>query len=170
MAEKILLPQHEQFRRLAGGGIRRAFLPIQHGDLAEEVPRPHEIQRQPAAVRGAGLDADLAATNAVQCLARVALLKQHLAGCQMLGVAEMGNPLQFIRAQIREHRVHFQNDRKLGLLAHRDTFFGNAFLLRNSSSGKILVCREVCHKSHSFPPPPIIYEAFLGDLPCGISS
>jgi hypothetical protein len=33
----------------------------------------------------------------------------------------MGNPLQFIRAQIREHRVHFQNDRKFGLLAHRNT-------------------------------------------------
>src|SRR5450755_789155 len=165
MAEKILLPQHEQLRMLARGGVRRALLPVEHGNLAEEVARPHEIQRQPAAVRRSGLDADLAPTNPVQRLAGVALLKQHLAGCQMLGVAEMGNPLQLIRAQIREHRVHFQNDRKFGLLAHRNTFS-----LRKSSSAKILRCPEVCHKSHSFPVPPIIYEPFLSDLPCGINS
>jgi hypothetical protein len=40
----------------------------------------------------------------------------------MLGVAKVRNPLQFIRTQVREHRVHFQNDRKFGLFAHSNSF------------------------------------------------
>ncbi len=36
----------------------------------------------------------------------------------MLGVAEIGQPLELIRAEIGEHGIHLQNDRKFGLLAH----------------------------------------------------
>jgi hypothetical protein len=39
----------------------------------------------------------------------------------MLGVAEIGDPLQFVGPEVREHRIHFQDDRKFGLLAHRNT-------------------------------------------------
>jgi len=121
MAQKILPPQHEQFCGLARGRVRRAALAVEHGDLAKEVARPHEIERQPVAVGGAGLDPDLPAPHPEQRVAGIALLEQHLAARQMLGVAEIGDPLQLLGAEIRKHRVHFQNDRKFGLLAHRNT-------------------------------------------------
>ena len=41
---------------------------------------------------------------------------------ELLGVAKAGDALQFVGAQIRKHRVHFQNDRKFGLFAHCITF------------------------------------------------
>ena len=100
-AEKILPPQHEQFGRLAGGGVRGAALAVEHGDLAEQIAGPHEIQRQPAAVGGAGLDPDLAAADAEQRVAGIALLEQHLADAEMLGVAEARYPLQFVGARDR---------------------------------------------------------------------
>ena len=117
-AEEILAPQHEQFRRLAGGGVRGAALAVEHGDLAEQIAGAHEIQRQAAAVGGAGLDPDLAAAHPIQRIAGIALLEQHFADAELLGVAKAGDALQFVGAQIREHRVHFQNDRKFGLFAH----------------------------------------------------
>jgi hypothetical protein len=40
----------------------------------------------------------------------------------LLGVAKPGKPLQLLRPQIGEHRVHFQNDRKFGLFAHSIAF------------------------------------------------
>src|SRR5207245_6075303 len=46
-AQKILPPQHEQFRGLASGGVGRAVLAVHHGDLTKEVARAHEIERQP---------------------------------------------------------------------------------------------------------------------------
>jgi hypothetical protein len=49
-------------------------------------------------------------------------LEQHLAGRELLGVAKAGYPLQFVGAQVREHRVHFQNNRKFGLFANCNTF------------------------------------------------
>jgi hypothetical protein len=33
-------------------------------------------------------------------------------------VAKAGDALQLVSAQIRKHRVHFQNDRKFGLFTH----------------------------------------------------
>src|SRR5712672_517952 len=90
MAEKILAPQHEQFSRLAGGGVRGAALAVEHRDLAEQVARAHEIQGQAAAVGGAGFDPDLAAANPKQRVAAVALLEQHLAQPKLLGAAKSG--------------------------------------------------------------------------------
>ncbi len=117
MAEKILPPQHEQFGRLARHRVRGAALAVEHRDLAEQFAGPEEIQRQPAAVGGAGLDPDLAAADPEQGIAGVALLEQHLAGAELLGVAKAGYPLQFVGAQIREHRIHLQNNRKFGLFS-----------------------------------------------------
>ena len=81
---------------------------VEHGDLAEQIAGAHEIQRQAAAVGGAGLDPDLAASDAIQRVAGIALLEQHFAEAELLGVAKAGDALQFVSAQIREHRVHFQ--------------------------------------------------------------
>ena len=121
-AEKVLAPQHEQFGRLAGRRVRGAALAVEHRDLAEQIARAHEIQGQPAAVGSAGLDPDLAAADPEQGIAGIALLEQHLADRQLLGVAKAGNPLQFVGAQIREHRIHLQNNRKFGLFAHCNAF------------------------------------------------
>ncbi len=95
---------------------------VEHRDLAEQVARPHEIQGQAAAVRGPGLDPDLAAADPEQGIAGIALLEQYLAGPEVLGVAKAGNPGQFVGAEVREHRIHLQNDRKFGRFTH-----GNAF-------------------------------------------
>jgi hypothetical protein len=116
--EEVFAPQHEQFAGFARGRVRGAALAIQYRDLAEQIARAHEVECQPAAVGGPGLDADLAAAHAEQRVARITLLEQHFAIPQMLGVAEIGQSLQFVRAEISEHRVHFQDDRKFGLLAH----------------------------------------------------
>src|SRR6478672_2860386 len=48
--QEILAPQHEQFRRLAGGGVRGAALAVEHRHFAEQVAGAHEIQGQAAAV------------------------------------------------------------------------------------------------------------------------
>ncbi len=149
--EKILPPQHEQFGRLAGGGVRGAALAVQHRDLAEQVARTHEIQRQPAAVGGAGLDPDLAAANPVQGIAGVPLLEQHFADPELLGVAEAGNPLQFVGPQVREHRVHFQDDRKFGLFTHCIAFQIDPERPRTAVARFSTL--EVCHKSHNFAVP-----------------
>ena len=58
----------------------------------------------------------------IQGIAGIALLEQHFAEAELLGVAKAGDPLQFVGAQIREHRIHLQNDRKFGLFAHCNTF------------------------------------------------
>ena len=50
MAQEILAPQHEQFRGLAGGGVRGAALAVEHRHFAEQVAGAHEIQGQAAAV------------------------------------------------------------------------------------------------------------------------
>jgi hypothetical protein len=34
------------------------------------------------------------------------------------GVAKRRNPLQLVGAEIREHRIHLQNNRKFGLFGH----------------------------------------------------
>src|SRR5216683_5937890 len=94
MAQEILSSQHEQFRRLARGRIRGAALAVEDRDLAEQVARPHEIQRQPAAVGSPGLDADLTAADAVQRVAGIALLKQNLAHGEVQGVTQIRDPLQ----------------------------------------------------------------------------
>jgi hypothetical protein len=36
----------------------------------------------------------------------------------MLGVTQIGQPLQLVGTEISEQRVHLQNDRKFGLFAH----------------------------------------------------
>ena len=124
IGQEIFAPQHEQLGRLGGDRIGGAALAVEHGDLAEEVAGAHEVQGQPAAVGGAGLDADLAAADAEQGIAGVALLEQNLASRQLLGVAKARNPLQFLGPEVREHRIELQNDRKFGLFAHCNTFSG----------------------------------------------
>ena len=116
--QKILPPQHEKFGGFVRGRIRRAALAVEQGDLAEQIARFHEIQRQPAAVGHAGFDVDLPAAHPEQRIARITLLEQHLAGREMVGVAKVGQPLQLVGAEVREHRIHFQNDRNFGLFAH----------------------------------------------------
>src|SRR5438105_6039935 len=98
MAQEILTPQHEQFGRLAGGRVRRAALAIEHCDLAKEIAGAHEIQRQPAAVGRAGLDAALAAAYLATGIPGLAFLEQDFTEAKVLGVAEIGNPLQFVDA------------------------------------------------------------------------
>ena len=156
MAEKILAPQHEQFGRLAGGRVRGAALAVEHRDLAEQIARAHEIQGQPAAVGGAGLDPDLAAADPEQGVAGIALLEQHLAGAEMLGVAKAGNPLQFVGAEIRKHRIHLQNDRKFGLFTHCNAFRFEIVEMQQLQKS----LPEVCHKSHNFAHPRIIFGGF----------
>ena len=56
-------------------------------------------------------------------------MEQHFADPELLGVAKAGDPGQFVGAQIREHRVHLQNDRKFGRFTH-----GNAFHISSKSS------------------------------------
>src|SRR5207248_938903 len=65
-AQKVLATQHEQFRRLARGGIRRAVLAVEHGDLAKEIAGAHEVQRQPATIWRTRLDPYLAAPHPEQ--------------------------------------------------------------------------------------------------------
>src|SRR3984957_3321388 len=123
MAEKIFAAQHEQFGRLARGGIGGAALAVEHGDLAEQIAGPEKIQGQAAAVGSPGFDADLAAADPKQGVAAVALLEQHLANAKLLGVAKARYSLQFVGTQIREHRIHLQNNRKFGLFTHRNAFW-----------------------------------------------
>ena len=96
MTQEILTPQHEQFGRLAGGRVRGAALAVKHRNLAKEIAGAHEIQCQAAAVGRAGLDANLAAAHPEQGIAGVTLLEQDFTGIEVLGVAEIGNPLQFV--------------------------------------------------------------------------
>ena len=152
MAQKILAPQHEQFGRLARGGIGGAALAVEHRDLAEQIARPQKIQGQPAAVGGAGFDPDLAAADPEQGVAGVALLEQHLADPELLGMAETGYPLQFIGAEVREHRIHLQNNRKFGLFAHCNAFRSHLEIVECVRTR--FACPEVCHKSHNFAAPP----------------
>ena len=100
------------------------------------------VSRLPS--EAAGLDPDLAAAHPEQRVAGIALLEQHLADGQMLGVAKIGNPRQFVGTEIREHRIHLQNDRKFGLFAH-----GNACSVQNRPFRESYP-EEVCHKSHNF--------------------
>src|ERR1700730_1544012 len=147
-------PQHEQFGRLACGGVGGSALAVKHRDLAKEIAGAHEIQRQPAAVGSAGFDPDLSAPDPEQGAAGIALLEQRLADAQILGVAKARDSGEFVDAQIREHRVHFQNDRKFGLFAH-----GNAFQDQIVEKGIFakFTCGEVCHKSHNFAAPPAYF-------------
>jgi len=117
-------------------------------------PGPHEVEGQPATIGRTGLDPDLAAAHAEQGVARVALLEQNLAGGQLLGVAQARDPLQLVGPEVREHRIHLQNDRKFGLFTH-----GNAFSRRALGIGAVawIGGREVCHKSHIFAVPPIYF-------------
>src|SRR4051794_28013447 len=74
-SEKVFAPQHEQLAGFARGRVRSAALAVQHRNLAEQVARPHEVQREAAAIGGAGLDTDLPSPHAEQRIARVALLE-----------------------------------------------------------------------------------------------
>ena len=98
MGKKVFPPQHEQFGGLACGRIGGAAVAVEHRDFAEQVARAHEIQRQPAAVGGAGFNADLPAPHPEQGVAGVALLEQHLAHAQILGVAKARDSLQLVGA------------------------------------------------------------------------
>jgi hypothetical protein len=65
-------------------------------------------------------------------------------------MAKARDSLQFVGAQIGEHRIHFQNDRKFGLFTHCNAFPGKIVKigpLANSCAA------EVCHKSHNFAAP-----------------
>jgi hypothetical protein len=157
--EKILPPQHEQLGRLAGGRIRVAILAIEHRDFAEQIARPKKVQGQPAAVGGAGFDPDLAAAHPEQGIARIALLKKHFASVEMLGMAKHRNPLQFVRAEIGEHRIHFQNNRKFGLLVH---CAGPPLIAPKSKPEGTTA--ELCHKSHIFAAPDTYFWR-LGAVP-----
>ena len=112
-----------------------------------------------AAVRGPGLDADLAAADPEQGVARIALLEQRLTGREVLGVAKARYPRQFVGAEIGEHRIHLQNDGKFGRFAHCNAFLRAplepepAQNRQIGSSSKSVAC-EVCHKSHNFAAPP----------------
>ncbi|MHC2820377.1 hypothetical protein ACVMBY_003937 [Bradyrhizobium huanghuaihaiense] len=84
-----------------------------------------------------GLDADLAAAHPEQRIPGIALLEQHLAVRQMLGVAEIGQPLELVRAEIGEHRVHLQDDRKFGLFAHLNVLVNLLVNVTGKSLGTI---------------------------------
>src|SRR5262249_31134990 len=43
-AKKVLAAEHEQFRRLAGGGVCTPALAVEHGDLAEQIAGTHEVE------------------------------------------------------------------------------------------------------------------------------
>jgi hypothetical protein len=75
----------------------------------------------------------------------------------LLGVAKAGNPLQLVAAEVRKHRIHLQNDRKFGLFTHC-----NAFSVRLPRTGAVARFgpEEVCHKSHNFAVPRIIFTSF----------
>ena len=94
---------------------------------------------------------NLAAAHAEQSVARIALLEQDFARRHLLGMAEAGNPLQFVGPEVRKHRIHLQDDRKFGLFTHRD-----AFSVRPLGREAVawFGCNEVCHKSHNIAVPP----------------
>ena len=79
------------------------------------------------------------------------------------------DPLQFVGAKVREHRVHLQNDRKFGLFAHC-----NAFQIDpKPSQGPLAKLHpdEVCHKSHNFAATSGLFLARFERYPVsGISS
>lgn len=58
------------------------------GHLTEQITRAEEIQGQAGSVRCAGFDPNLAAPDAVQGIASVAFLEQHLAFRELLGTAK----------------------------------------------------------------------------------
>ena len=117
-AEEIFAPQDEQLGRFLRGGAGGARLAVERGDLAEQVAGAEKVERQLAAGRGAGLDSNLAATDSVERVAAVALLEQHLACGEVLGMAECRNLIESFRAEIGEQRVEPQNDGEFRLLAH----------------------------------------------------
>ncbi|MEO6779337.1 MAG: hypothetical protein ABI407_00150 [Bradyrhizobium sp.] len=67
-------------------------------------------------------------------------------------MAKAGYPLQFVGAEVGEHRIHPQDHRKFGLLAHGIAFRDDKTGV--SKSG----CREVCHKSHIFAVSPGYFD------------
>ena len=76
---------------LAGGDVSNGS--FEDGDFAEQIAGAHEIQRQAATVRRTGFDPDLAAADPEQGVAVIALLEQHLADPELLGVAKPGDSL-----------------------------------------------------------------------------
>jgi hypothetical protein len=106
-----LAPQHEQFARFARGRVRGAALAVQHRNLAKEVARSHEIQRQPAAVGSPGLDADLAAAHSEQRSPGSPFWNKTSPDARCW----VWQRCQLVGAQIR---IHFENDRKFGLFTH----------------------------------------------------
>jgi hypothetical protein len=100
-----------------------------------------------------------APTNTPSC-ACVALPKQHFAGIEVPGLAKRRDPLQLVGAEIREHRIHLQNNRKFGLFGHC-----NAIQQMPEISSRRLPCAK-CVISHialqdpriivgGFEPPPL---------------
>jgi len=96
----------------------------------------------------------LPAAHPEQRIARITLLEQHLAGREMVGVAKVGQPLQLVGAEVREHRLHFQNDRNFGPFAHFQC-------LRAPVWADKIVAAANCAISHiTFAAPRIDFEAF----------
>jgi hypothetical protein len=54
----------------------------------------------------------------------------------MLGVAEIGQSLELVGAEISEHRVHLQDDRKFGLLAHFKSSAKSSGTIKNQNRVK----------------------------------
>src|SRR5262245_58992606 len=83
----------------------------------------------------------------------------------MLGVAKVRNPLQFVGTQVREHRIHLQNDRKFGLFTHSKSFKSSDMTIGAVTQ------EELCHTSHNSAPPLIIFRGRFERHPVsGISS
>jgi len=102
MGQKVFPPQHEQFGRLARGGIRGAALAVEHRDLANRSPGPRKFRVRRLPSEAPVFDPDLAAPHPEQGVTGIAFLEQHLAHTQILGVAKARDSLQLVGAQVRE--------------------------------------------------------------------
>src|SRR3954452_16599897 len=90
----------------------------------------------------------------------------------MLGVAEICQPLELVYAEIGEHRIHLEDDRKFGLLAHFNVlvnFVGKSLVTINIRIASNHA-GEVCHKSHNFAAPPDYFYVLGAASRPGISS
>ena len=61
----------------------------------------------------------------------------------MLGMAEIRQPLELVCSEVSEHRVHFQDDRKFGLLAHFNVLVNFLASLLGSFLGRFSVANRL---------------------------
>ena len=90
----------DHFAIIHGAGVRRAFLAIDQGNLAEQFAGVENVQHDLAAFRRQGADADMTRDNGHQTVAVISFLEQHLTGGKAVQPGKFQQMRQFFFAEM----------------------------------------------------------------------